>query len=122
MLAALALVSALSAPGPRMQVDDLRPLLRTALLAPNGTAHGQLAGPIAGAFGARFKTNNPVLIDVTTEFRYASPGCARLRIEVEQRAVTLYPEESPRDMKLQSTLNYCLDGGPPRTLERRREP
>lgn len=122
MLAALVLASALLAPSPRLKVEDLRPLLRTALLATDGTAYGELTGPLALAFGTRFKTNDPVLIDVTTEFRYESPGCARLRIAVQQRAVTLYPAESPRDMNFQSSLNYCLDGTPPRSLKRRREP
>ena len=62
----------------RTPVQDARPLLIAAIDAPSGEAHGLLVGEIADAVTQRFKGTSPIYIDVTTERRYAQPGCRRL--------------------------------------------
>ena len=117
-LAALALLPAWAAEAPsqRIPVAQFAPLLRAALDAPGGTAHGVLAGPVAAAFKRQFGTGGEVEIDVSTIVRYAQPGCARLRVDVSQEGVNLSAQSAPQRQQLRFELNYCSDGLPPRSL------
>jgi hypothetical protein len=117
----LALALALCAPvvasaQERMAVPDARPLLLAAIDAPDGRAHGVLAGPMADAITARFKATSPVYIDVSTERRYAQAGCRRLKVSFWQDGVQLPGAPAPRRQTIDFGLNYCRDGLPPRSL------
>lgn len=117
----LALALALCAPvvagaQERIAVPDARPLLLAAIDAPDGRAHGVLAGPVADAITAHFKATSPVYIDVSTERRYAQPGCRRLKVSFWQDGVQLPGAAAPRRQTIDFGLNYCRDGLPPRSL------
>jgi hypothetical protein len=100
----------------RIAVPDARPLLLAAIDAPDGRAHGVLSGAIADAITARFKATSPIYIDVSTERRYAQPGCRRLKVSFWQDGVQLPGAPAPRRQTIDFGLNYCRDGMPPRSL------
>jgi len=113
---ATALLSSVATAQERLAVPDARPLLLAAINAPDGRAHGVLAGPMAEAMTARFKATSPVYIDVSTERRYAQPGCRRLKVSFWQDGVQLPGEPGPRRRTIDFGINYCRDGLPPRSL------
>ena len=100
----------------RAPVQDARPLLVAAIDAPNGDAHGMLVGEIADAVTQRFKGTSPIYIDVTTERRYAQPGCRRLKVRFWQDGVQLPGVPAPRRQTIDFGINYCRDGQPPKSL------
>ena len=100
----------------RTPVQDARPLLVAAIDAPNGVAHGILVGEIADAVTQRFKGTSPIYIDVTTERRYAQPGCRRLNVRFWQDGVQLLGVPAPRRQTIDFGVNYCRDGQPPKSL------
>lgn len=100
----------------RTQVQDARPLLIAAIDAPTGEAHGMLVGEIADAITQRFKGTSPIYIDVTTERRYAQPGCHRLNVRFWQDGVQLPGFPAPRRQTIDFGINYCRDGQPPKSL------
>ena len=113
---AMALFSSVTTSQERLPVPDARPLLLAAIDAPDGRAYGLLSGPMADAITARFKATSPVYIDVSTERRYAQPGCRRLKVSFWQDGVQLPGEPSPRRRTIDFGINYCRDGLPPRSL------
>jgi len=115
LLAALAL-SALADDERRWPVADARPLMLAALQAADGQAHGVLTGEMADAITQRFGATSPIAIDVTTEKRYAQPGCSRLKVTFWQDGVRLPGSTSPRRQTMDFGINYCLDGPPPQSL------
>lgn len=102
---------------PRAPVPDPRPVMLAALQSVNGEAHGILSGEIAEALTQRFAATSPIYIDVTTEKRYAQPGCARLNVRFWQDGVLLPGTSSPRRQTIDFGINYCLDGLPPQSLK-----
>lgn len=102
---------------PRAPVPDPRPVMLAALQSVNGEAHGILSGEIAEALTQRFAATSPIYIDVTTEKRYAQPGCARLNVRFWQDGVRLPGASSPRRQTIDFGINYCLDGQPPQSLK-----
>ena len=100
----------------RTPVQDARPLLIAAIDAPTGQAHGMLVGEIADAVTQRFKGTSPIYIDVTTERRYAQPGCRRLNVRFWQDGVQLPGVPAPRRQTIDFGINYCRDGLPPKSL------
>ena len=100
----------------RTPVQDARPLLIAAINAPTGEAHGMLVGEIADAVTQRFKGTSPIYIDVTTERRYAQPGCRRLNVRFWQDGVQLPGVPAPRRQTVDFGINYCRDGQPPKSL------
>ena len=100
----------------RASVQDARPLLIAAIDAPTGEAHGMLVGEIADAITQRFKGTSPIYIDVTTERRYAQPGCRRLNVRFWQDGVQLPGVPAPRRQTVDFGINYCRDGQPPKSL------
>lgn len=100
----------------RASVQDARPLLIAAIDAPTGEAHGMLVGEIADAITQRFKGTSPIYIDVTTERRYAQPGCRRLKVRFWQDGVQLPGVPAPRRQTIDFGINYCRDGQPPKSL------
>ena len=113
---ALVLSSSMVTAQERVAVPDARTLLLAAIDAPDGRAHGLLSGPMADAITARFKATSPVYIDVSTERRYAQPGCRRLKVSFWQDGVQLPGEPSPRRRTIDFGINYCRDGLAPRSL------
>ncbi len=119
---AVALLSALARPALaddvlRTQVPDARPLMLAALQAADGQSHGVLSGETADAITKRFGATSPIYIDVTTEKRYAQPGCSRLKVTFWQDGVLLPGALSPRRQTMDFGINYCLDGRPPQSLK-----
>lgn len=100
----------------RTPVTYPRPLMLAALQASDGQAHGVLTGDIAEAITKRFSASSPIYIDVSTEKRYAQPGCARLKVSFWQDGVNLPGAAAPRRQTVDFGINYCLDGRPPRSL------
>jgi len=104
---------------PRLLVEEPR-LLRTLLVAaidsPTGEAHGQISSDIAKMMSDRFRTTEPILIDITTERRYAQPGCRRLKIRFAQDGVVMPGASAPQNKTVDIGLNYCRDGLPPKSL------
>ena len=109
--------SALADPLERTPVPDARPLMLTALQAADGQAHGVMTGEIADAITHRFGASSPIYIDVTTEKRYAQPGCSRLKVTFWQDGVLLPGAQAPRKQTIEFGINYCLDGLPPKSLQ-----
>ena len=101
----------------RAPVPDARPLMLAALQATDGQAHGVLTGEMADAITRRFGATSPIFIDVTTEKRYAQPGCGRLKVTFRQDGVLLPGATSPRRQTMDFGINYCLDGRPPQSLK-----
>lgn len=105
--------------GGRIPVTDVRELLVGALDSPAGSVSGVLAGPFAQAIAQHFRTAAPLLVDITTLERYAQPGCARLNVRMQQDGVRL-GDEPPQQRTIDFGLDYCRDGTPPRSPEKRR--
>ena len=100
----------------RTPVPDARPVMRAALQANDGQAHGLLTGEMADTITQRFGATSPIYIDVTTEKRYAQPGCSRLKVTFWQDGVLLPGATAPRRQTMDFGINYCLDGRPPGSL------
>ncbi|WP_232540354.1 hypothetical protein [Azohydromonas aeria] len=105
----------LAAAQQRLPVPDARPLLVAAIAAPDGQAHGVLAGPLADAITGRFRATSPIHIDVSTLRRYAQPGCSRLNVRFWQDGVQLPGTPAPRRQTVDFGIDYCRDGLPPRS-------
>jgi len=100
----------------RIAVHNARPLLIAAIESTSGQAHGVLVGDIAEAITQRFKGTTPIHIDVSTERRYAQPGCSRLKVRFWQDGVQLPGVPAPRRQTIDFGVDYCRDGQPPRSL------
>ena len=114
--AACALIASAAIAQERLPVHDAKQLMLSALDAPDGKAHGVLVGDVADAISKRFNATTPIYIDVSTEKRYAQPGCARLKVSFWQDGVNLPGAAAPRRQTVDFGINYCLDGRPPRSL------
>ena len=101
----------------RTPVPDARPLMLGALQATDGQAHGVLTGEMADAITKRFGATSPIYIDISTEKRYAEPGCSRLKVTFWQDGVLLPGARTPRRQMMDFGINYCLDGRPPQSLK-----
>jgi hypothetical protein len=101
----------------RTPVKDARALMVTALLAPDGRAHGVLTGELADAISQRFSATTPIYIDVTTDKHFRQAGCSRLKVSFWQDGVLLPGAHSPRKQTIDFGINYCLDGLPPKSLQ-----
>jgi len=101
---------------PRTPVPDPRPLMLAAIDAKSGEAHGVLVGQVADAIRYRFQGSTPIFIDVSTERRYAQPGCSRLNVTFWQDGVVLPDTPTPHRQTITFGINYCRDGLPPKSL------
>jgi hypothetical protein len=97
----------------RLPVDNLQPLLIAAIDSPSGTARGELSGKLGAAMMRLFKSDKPVLVDVSTLYRFKQAGCSRLNVRLSQGAVVLNDASKPKDMVAEIGINYCRDGSPP---------
>ena len=101
---------------PRTPVPDPRPLMLAAIDAKSGEAHGVLVGQVADAIRDRFQGSTPIFIDVSTERRYAQPGCSRLNVTFWQDGVVLPDTPTSHRQTITFGINYCRDGLPPKSL------
>lgn len=99
----------------RTPVIDPRPLLVAAIDSPSGEAHGVLTGETAQIIHRKFNANTPLVIDVSTEKRYAQAGCSRLKVQFRQDDVQLPRASAPRQETIEFGIDYCRDGRPPRS-------
>jgi hypothetical protein len=65
---------------------------------------------------SRAVSAEPLAVDVTTLRTYREPGCRRLNVRFEQRAVKL-GDAPPTDRAAAFQLDYCRNGQPPRSRE-----
>ena len=100
----------------RTPVPDARPVLLAALQSSTGAAYGVLIGETADAITRHFQATSPIYIDVSTEKRYQQPGCSRLKVLFWQEGVRLPDVPAPRKQTIEFSINYCLDGLPPKSL------
>ena len=100
----------------RIAVRDAKLLLVAAIDSPTGRASGVLVGEVADAITQRFKGTTPIHIEVSTERRYAQPGCSRLKLRFWQDGVQLPGVPAPRRQTIEFGVDYCRDGQPPRLL------
>ena len=118
---AYALIASAATGQERLPVRDAKLLMLSALDAPDGKAHGVLVGEVADAISKRFNATTPIYIDVSTEKRYAQPGCSRLNVRFWQDGVQL-PNygaggaHAPRRQTIDFGMNSCRDGQPARSL------
>lgn len=90
----------------RIPVEDLRPLLHTALA--NGRAEGVLGGVAARMLAQSSGVDAPLFVDVE-RLDAVSAGCAPLRITTTQR----WPRRDAReafDRRFSYALGFCADG------------
>ena len=111
----LCLTAAEAAAQQLVPVEMLRALLVAAIDAPDGRAHGILAGDMADAITRRFGASAPVHIDVRTERRYTQAGCSRLQVRFSQDGVQLPGSTPARRQTVDIGINYCRDGLPPKS-------
>ena len=100
----------------RISTSDVSTLLRQAILAADGNAHGTLTGAEVQAITRHFQATSPISIDVQTQRRYAQAGCSRLRVTFSQEGVLLPAAPGPRRQSIEFGIDYCLDGQPPKDL------
>ena len=79
----------------RTPVPDARLLMLAAIQATDGRPMASLTGEMADAITRRFGATSPIYIDVTTEKRYAQPGCSRLKVTFWQDGVLLPGAPAP---------------------------
>lgn len=113
LLAICCSAGAQAAPAARTPVPDPRPLMVAAIDSPSGQAHGVLTGQMADAMARKFRTREPLLIDVTTEKRYAQAGCSRLKVLFRQSGVWLSGSMAQSEQTIAFGIDYCRDGSPP---------
>ena len=97
-----------AAPPERAPVTTLRPLLLAALA--QGSAHGTLVGEAVPFMTQHFGSAAPIEIDVRTLQPLPQPGCQRLEVTTNQRAVTDPKTARAQDAKLVYQISYCRNG------------
>lgn len=108
---------AFAQPRDRMQTDDLRKLMTSAIEAGNGQSHGILTGEMVDVISRHFQATSPIYIDISTERRYAQAGCSRLKVVFRQEGIQLPGQPVPKTETVEMGINYCRDGQPPRSLD-----
>lgn len=80
-----------------------------------GHASGVMGGDMAKKFEHQFKSNGVLLFEAKRLFSYKQSGCARVAIDYTKKDVA-----TPKGLtavKLNTQINYCLDGRAPASLE-----
>lgn len=81
----------------------------------NGQASGVMGGDMAKKFAQQFKSDGTLLFESKRLFLYKQPGCARVEINYTKKGVAT--PNGLQDVKLNTQINYCLDGRAPQSLE-----
>lgn len=82
----------------------------------NGQASGVMGGQMATRFELQFKSKGTLLFESKKMFSYKQPGCARIAIDYIKKAVST--PNGMTEVKLNTQINYCLDGRAPQSLEK----
>lgn len=80
-----------------------------------GHASGVMGGDMAKKFELQFKSKGVLQFEAKRLFSYKQSGCARVAIDYTKKDVT-----TPKGLtavKLNTQINYCLDGRAPTSLE-----
>lgn len=80
-----------------------------------GQASGVMGGDMAKKFAQQFKSDGTLLFESKRLFLYKQPGCARVEINYTKKGVAT--PNGLQDVKLNTQINYCLDGRAPQSLE-----
>lgn len=82
-----------------------------------GHAEGVLQGQVADKFTQQFKSNGQLLVTADVIQAFPRSDCKRLRMVMTKKDVL--SKNGPRDLALETKLNYCLDGRPPTELDKK---
>lgn len=94
------------------EYTSVKPLLVTAIDAPDGTANGVLTGSIAEKMHQTTQSRDPIQVEVTTLKEFKQEGCKRLNVRlIQPNALT--KNGGRADFKVDYGINYCRDGSPP---------
>lgn len=80
-----------------------------------GQASGVMGGALAQRFALQFHSQGALLVRAERLRSYRQPGCARLALRFSQQQVPT--PQGWTVVHLDTQINYCLDGEPPRSLE-----
>lgn len=83
-----------------------------------GRADGVVTGAVAELFSKQFGSAGTLLAAARVVGDLPQPDCKRLRLTFTKREAQ--GAKGRGDVNMNTTLNYCLDGGPPSTEEVRR--
>ena len=92
----------------RTKVESLRPLLLEAIS--KGEAHGQWEGPWLEYLADRFKTREPLLIDVRALSSLKQEGCKLLEVVAKQDGIVEEPGKQPTTGTVTYHVRYCSNG------------
>ena len=81
----------------------------------NGSASGEMRGPVAEHFTRQFRSEGPLWVSAKVIRPLRREGCNRLEMTFTKKDVET--EKGLTDAILKTELNYCLDGTPPIGLE-----
>lgn len=81
----------------------------------NGSASGVMQGKIAELFARNFGGGGAVLVEATVIESFPQEGCKRLSVIYTKKNVIT--PQGRTDARLDTKINYCLDGRPPQILE-----
>ncbi len=81
----------------------------------NGSASGVMGGKIAELFARNFSGGGSVLVDATVIESFPQEGCKRLSVIYTKKNVIT--PQGRTDARLDTKINYCLDGRAPQNLE-----
>ncbi|MFA6202594.1 MAG: hypothetical protein WC710_05335 [Gallionella sp.] len=94
------------------EIYSVKALLMQALSAPDGKAHGIVAGKEADAIHSATGASDPVRAEVSTLKRFKQEGCSRLAVKLIQPN-TPTKSGAKTDFSLNYELNLCRNGMPP---------
>lgn len=80
-----------------------------------GEASGTMGGDIAERFKSQFKSDGALLVSSKVIVSYKQKGCARLQVDYSKKDVPINGGRTTA--RLNTQINYCLDGKPPTSLE-----
>lgn len=80
----------------------------------DGRASGELKGEVAAHFDRQFNSTGALRVEARAISDLAREGCKRVQLDTTKLAVPT--AQGPRDLKLSTWLNYCLDGRPPNSV------
>lgn len=80
-----------------------------------GEASGTMGGEIAERFKSQFKSDGALFVTSKVIISYKQKGCARLQVDYAKKDVPITGGRTTA--RLNTQINYCLDGKAPTSLE-----
>lgn len=84
-----------------------------------GWAEDVLEGPVAEESRNKLNATGTLTLSVKRLFLFEQPDCARVQLDFTQDAALLPGATLPAPYHWAVSMNICLDGQPPRLLNRR---